>query len=355
MPNQETNVRTLKINRLTDAQYDAAIKNDAELYLTPDDDNSLSRNIGETVFSLIPLTDASLHLTDGALIDGNGIYSAFYNYMLNLYGDGTNPPNYFTDETSWQSSVTTYGVCGKFVIDTTNQTIRLPKITGIVEGTLDVNALGNLVEAGLPNIKGYVNLQGRANATEGAFSRTGISNARQDTDGNVRYDSTQIDIDASRSSSVYKDDETTVQPQTIKGYYYIVLATTTKTEIEIDIDEVTTEINNLSRAYIVETYSNGTDWYRVWSDGWCEQGGFKTSTGFITFLVPFTDNNFNFVFNRHYNSKTAAQTSDTNSANRNTVATSTQYGSTDGTGVYIGVATENGCDGHKWIACGYKA
>ena len=24
---------------------------------------------------------------------------------------------------------------------------------------------------------------------------------------------------------------------------------------------------------IVETYVNGTSWYRVWSDGWCEQGG----------------------------------------------------------------------------------
>lgn len=24
---------------------------------------------------------------------------------------------------------------------------------------------------------------------------------------------------------------------------------------------------------IVETYQNGTSWYRVYSDGWCEQGG----------------------------------------------------------------------------------
>lgn len=311
-----------------------------------------ARNIGQLVYSLIPLTDAGLHLADGALIDGTGIYSAFYSYMLNLYGDGTNPPNYFTDETSWQDSVTTYGVCGKFVIDTTNNTIRLPKITGIVEGTLDVNALGNLVEAGLPNIKGSFNSAAGGFTTSGplfsvsnwSYQATGSGHANQG-----------VEFDASRYNSIYSDSVNTVQPQTIKGYYYIVLATTVKTNIQVDIDEVATEINNLSRAYIVETYSNGTDWYRIWSDGWCEQGGFKTSTGFITFLVPFTDNNFNFVFSRHYNSKTAAQTSDTNSATRNTVATSTQYGATDGTGVYIGVATENGCDGYKWIACGYKA
>lgn len=31
--------------------------------------------------------------------------------------------------------------------------------------------------------------------------------------------------------------------------------------------------SNATFPHIVETYSNGTDWYRVWSDGWCEQGG----------------------------------------------------------------------------------
>lgn len=25
--------------------------------------------------------------------------------------------------------------------------------------------------------------------------------------------------------------------------------------------------------YVVETYHNGNNWYRIWSDGWCEQGG----------------------------------------------------------------------------------
>lgn len=31
--------------------------------------------------------------------------------------------------------------------------------------------------------------------------------------------------------------------------------------------------SNATFAHIVETYSNGTTWYRLWSDGWCEQGG----------------------------------------------------------------------------------
>lgn len=43
---------------------------------------------------------------------------------------------------------------------------------------------------------------------------------------------------------------------------------------------------------IVETYSNGTSWYRVYSDGWCEQGGMVPyesgiNTQAVTFLKPY--------------------------------------------------------------------
>nr|DAW23337.1 MAG TPA: hypothetical protein [Caudoviricetes sp.] len=54
--------------------------------------------------------------------------------------------------------------------------------------------------------------------------------------------------------------------------------------------------NNLSdkpEAYITETWHSGTSWYRVWSDGFIEQGGSLTPTGTasiskeITFNKPF--------------------------------------------------------------------
>lgn len=32
------------------------------------------------------------------------------------------------------------------------------------------------------------------------------------------------------------------------------------------------------KAYIIETYKNGASWYRVWSDGWIEQGGFYSGS-----------------------------------------------------------------------------
>lgn len=46
---------------------------------------------------------------------------------------------------------------------------------------------------------------------------------------------------------------------------------------------------------VVETYKNGASWYRVWSDGWCEQGGNGTLVSgvyTVTFLKPFVDTNY---------------------------------------------------------------
>ena len=43
---------------------------------------------------------------------------------------------------------------------------------------------------------------------------------------------------------------------------------------------------------VIETYSNGTSWYRIYSDGWCEQGGQTTTNGNITLLKPYSNTDF---------------------------------------------------------------
>lgn len=211
-----------------------------------------SRNIGEIVASAIPLTDAGLHLLDGALISGSGSYSAFVDYIAGLVADY---PDLFDTEANWQSAVTQYGVCGKFVYDSANNTVRLPKITGIVEGTTDVTALGDLVEAGLPNITGSV-----YNSSTGAgdqfsdiatvSSLGALSDIRSTvgrygiTNGTTTYTNMWdgISFDASNSNATY-GNSSTVQPQTIKVLYYIAIATSAKTQIQVDIDEIATDSN----------------------------------------------------------------------------------------------------------------
>lgn len=47
-------------------------------------------------------------------------------------------------------------------------------------------------------------------------------------------------------------------------------------------------------AGVVETYVNGTSWYRVYSDGWCEQGGVKTGASgqTITLMKSYVNSNY---------------------------------------------------------------
>lgn len=47
--------------------------------------------------------------------------------------------------------------------------------------------------------------------------------------------------------------------------------------------------------HLIKSYKNGDNWYRVYSDGWCEQGGLtNTATGInaVTFLIPYIDTDY---------------------------------------------------------------
>lgn len=231
-----------------------------------------SRNIGETVFSLLPLDDAGLHLLDGSLISGAGAYAGFIAKIAQLYGDGSNVPAYFTTEALWQQSVTNYGVCGKFVYDSTANTVRLPKVTGIVEGTLDANSLGELVQAALPALnsngahthtRGTMEILGTlpnmvsnetSSGENGSFS---WSRAGNNVGTGSSFNKLQVTFTGSKSwtgatSSNGTHTHTfsgnigtsdTVQPQAVKGFLYIVIATSVKTDIEVDIDNIATDLN----------------------------------------------------------------------------------------------------------------
>ena len=68
-------------------------------------------------------------------------------------------------------------------------------------------------------------------------------------------------------------------------------------------------------AYIVENYRDTStgEWYRVWSDGWIEQGysgSSSTTVSTYTFLKPFSDDNYTLVLggitiNQYHSNKTA--------------------------------------------------
>ena len=202
-------------------------------------------HIGQTIFSLLPIDNAGLHLLDGTKLLGDGAYGDFVEYVAKLYEKSL---NCFCTEAEWQQSVTNYGVCGKFVYNADENSVRLPKVTGFVEGTIDPYALGNLVEAGLPNItgkfeaKGINSDYGTINYGSGAFDVkvAGGYDETANAGSNNLVNTDVAEFDASKSNDIY-GNANTVQPQAIKGYYYMVIATS-------DVDKV--GINGQSGAFL---------------------------------------------------------------------------------------------------------
>lgn len=212
--------------------------------------------LGQTVFSLDPLFNDGLHLLDGALLQGDGVYESFIdNYIKPLYNS---TPSRFVTETAWQQSVSTYGVCGFYVYDSTNNTVRLPKVTGFVEGTLDGSALGSLVEAGLPSHSHSGTTDGVGNhihgCPQGTVENVGGNQIYASGDDMTAAVATWVNsgeagahshsFTTSQITDAIYGNSNTVQPQSIKGYMYIVVANNVSSAATVNQSGIITEVAN---------------------------------------------------------------------------------------------------------------
>lgn len=103
-----------------------------------------------------------------------------------------------------------------------------------------------------------------------------------------------------------------------------------------DSSKFTTYIDKkLVKGFVTEAYISGTNWYRIWSDNWIEQGGCWTgSTGTtVTLLKAFRDTNWTLAF-ANWGGTCYARKSGTNQI------------------VMHDVANANS-QGYSWYACGY--
>jgi hypothetical protein len=298
-----------------------------------------TRNIGQIIQATMPLSDAGLHLLDGSLLT-SGSYSAFITYMASMY---VSNPELFTTEADWQTSVTNYGVCGKFVYDSVNNTVRLPKkssterhlIKSVHNGEAwcdiysdgwceqgnsresmnsdSIKAIDLLVPFVDTNYSVFnialgsgITGNARSNPMLGTNRTTSGFNLGQDTyadQGGIWEAKGFVDVSDLGSETTYQ---------------YIVIANSTKTEIEVDIDEIATDLNgkadvdlsNVSNTSgfrkLIEVYNNGTSWYKVYNEydpstgtfigKWCEQGGrtaySTTGTETVSLLKEMRDTNY---------------------------------------------------------------
>lgn len=259
------------------------------------------RNIGEVITSTIPLTDAGLHLLDGSLIDGAGIYGTFVTYIANLYNAGT-ANNCFTTEVLWQSTVASTGYCDKYVYDSNANTVRLPKLGSQLLNNLPstIGVKGNNMGVGLTNGTNDVTLSYYYNSGAGSQFTIGqaplgslIGATNTVASGTSSNSQIVYGLTSDKTKSGIVADASDINSS--KVYYYVVIATSAKTSIEVDIDEIATDLNgkadvdlsNCTKPYVIETSPKSIlpNWWRIWSNGWCEQGGFHTenqNTGWST-------------------------------------------------------------------------
>ena len=246
---QNNTTNAIKTWTGTQAEFDAiTTKDPTTLYNVTDTDPSYSvntqyKNIGAIVQSVVPLTDAGLHLLDGSLIQ-MGAYSEFVEYMADLYGDGTSIPSYFCTESEWQTAVTTYGVCGKFVYDSVNNTVRLPKYNSkIYTGGGTAPVVGNDVNiCFVANYTGYTPTDTGFYVSSGNIRAGAYVSEKGSEQGAAlgNWNSISLTTDTTKSGIIAQLSDITTS---LDGYYYIVIATSTKTEIQVDIDEIATDLN----------------------------------------------------------------------------------------------------------------
>ena len=252
----------------------------------------------------------ALPLFTGELIsNADNLYPQFYTWV-------SNHASLCTTQADYDSRISTYGECPFYVIDTTNKTIRLPKLVNylkmanITDGVTQSNA-------GLPNLSGTVDVAGKDNTGKtGVFTDTTDATGYR-VDGSDRgsfFNNRTIHFDASDANSIYGSSNTVTPKHTtlfpwVFAYNSAIAASTAQaaqfqaaltSKADSDLSNVlsTSGFRKLSEVYI-----NGTSWYKVFDEydpttgnlvgKWCEQGG-QASVGSssVTFLKEFVDTNY---------------------------------------------------------------
>ena len=278
------------------------------------------RSIGEVYFSQSALaTDNSGALplfTGETITSANTIYPEFYNWVLAHTGLQCTSSEY-------ESALSTYGECAKYVIG--DGSLRLPLIKNYIKAANPAEGIKN-IEAGLPNITGYlasIDTVGRwgliANASaddynkySGAFAAQNNGPYSQSVSTGKGVASGDLYFDASRSSAVY-GKSSTVTPASTTLYPWVVAytaavpaSTAQAAEFQQGLSgKADTNLGNIpsNYDYVVESQVN-TDgsWYRKYKSGWIEQGGVATSDN-VTLLKPMENANYSVYMSQSYNAE----------------------------------------------------
>lgn len=118
------------------------------------------------------------------------------------------------------------GVAWYYILDTANNQFKLPRTEHGIVGAR--GAVGGYVEPGLPNVTGSIGFAESHNGVSGSFYVGDLTTSGYFHRANTGSGHEAIDLDASRSSSIY-GNSTTVQPPATEMYLYFYVGEFTQT------------------------------------------------------------------------------------------------------------------------------
>lgn len=278
-----------------------------------------------------------------------------------------------TQEQSILNAYNDTGIAWYYILDTENTRFKLPRTKWGFKGLRD--NVGNPIDEKLPNIKtrgwdayGYGT---KSAGTSEGITISGVNNNTGIPSGSGGH-YCGFSLDASSASSTYQDNAP-VQERATQMYLYFYVGDYTQSAVEqtaglnselfngkADVDltnlsvgltnticttpaTTTSSASSAIPAVVVENYVNGTSWYRIWSDGWIEQGGYKSSNNSwnpCSLLKNFSNTDYNIQLSG--SGTTAGQGNAPCYVNNSNKTTSSFQ--------YTSVSVTNNV---YWYACGY--
>lgn len=268
--------------------------------------------VGSVFASVGRLDDERFTLLDGKTISRIGTYEAFCNKVVEKVQAGTWKA---CTEEEFNLEVSETGQCGKFVVS--NDYVRIPKLgnslcSGVIDGTIPV--VGNGMTLGLTDGTSNVGLStDSSNNLTGASSGYGL-NVGTARSGITLINSVSIGITTDPLKSGVEG-----KINSVEVFYYMVISTEGQTaSVEIDINKVYEDLNikantSLSNVtanidFVVESYQNRNNWYRVYKSGWIEQGGKITSINKNTITINLLKPMSSSVYYKNVYPKTSTNT-----------------------------------------------
>ena len=172
------------------------------------------------------------------------------------------------DLATYNSEISSTGVCGAFVVDDTegSESIKLPTLTDAVIQGADSTTNGNSFAAGLPAFDGIFSCDEAGNHTHsGIVGHTGYSGGNGNVDNatlghhSIGYAGAHThDISVTYPTNSIYGTSTTVQPTAVKYGWFIQVFNGFTTKSNMDISDIGTIISSMSSDLTAHSNNNST-------------------------------------------------------------------------------------------------